>query len=252
MGEDVYLLRIEGPDRSALAHIRHGALRRRPQPDDHLFRIEPGCGADRRHRGTCASPPGPRRAVRHGNRDLCLESRVHPAGTAQKDRRHYAEGYRRMDGLRRRQLSAARRADSDVHDTRSLGRTDSGRARRRGIGADGDKACPGCPADVRSPRQSGKRDGGRTDFLLTEGNFLRRQAVPESGLADRGSDRQGGSCRFRRTGRTGKRTPACRLVCPRDRRITVGRHRRGHAVGTGGPADTLRLSDDSDDRGRSS
>ena len=129
-----------GPDRSALAHIRHGALRRRPQPDDHLFRIEPGCGADRRYHGTRASPPGPRRAVRHGNRDLCLESRVHPAGTAQKDRRHYAEGYRRMDGLRRRQLSAARRADSDVHDTRSLGRTDSGRARRRGIGADGDKA----------------------------------------------------------------------------------------------------------------
>lgn len=75
--------------------------------DDHLFRIEPGCGADRRHRGTRASPPGPRRAVRHGNRDLCLESRVHPAGTAQKGRRHYAEGYRRMDGLRRRQLSAA-------------------------------------------------------------------------------------------------------------------------------------------------
>ena len=164
-----------GPDRSALAHIRHGALRRRPQPDDHRFRAEPGRGADRRHHGARASPPGPRRAVRHGDRDLCLESRVHPAGADQKGRRHHAEGYRRMDGLRRRQLSTARGADSDVHDTRSPGRKDSGRHgcnRYRETGAGGNEACSGHTADDRSPRP-GKRGGGRTGSLLADENFFR-------------------------------------------------------------------------------
>ena len=93
-----------GPDRSALAHIRHGALRRRPQPDDHLFRIEPGCGADRRHRGE----PAPPRRVRDELFGMEIGTYASKAVftqrvTAQKDRRHYAEGYRRMDGLRRRQ-----------------------------------------------------------------------------------------------------------------------------------------------------
>ena len=138
MGEDVYLLRIEARIEAPWHIYDTGPYEGGPNPTTISFESNP----DAELIGGIAepSPPGPRRAVRHGNRDLCLESRVHPAGTAQKDRRHYAEGYRRMDGLRRRQLSAARRADSDVHDTRSLGRTDSGRARRRGIGADGDKA----------------------------------------------------------------------------------------------------------------
>ena len=129
MGEDVYLLRIEARIEAPWHIYDTGPYEGGPNPTTISFESNP----DAELIGGIAEPAPPRRV-----RDELFGMEI---GTyASKDRRHYAEGYRRMDGLRRRQLSAARRADSDVHDTRSLGRTDSGRARRRGIGADGDKA----------------------------------------------------------------------------------------------------------------
>lgn len=140
MGEDVYLLRIEARIEAPWHIYDMGPYEGGPNPTTISFESNP----DAELIGGIAEPAPPRR-VRDELFGMEIGTYASKAVFTQRVRlkkagRHYAEGYRRMDGLRRRQLSAARRADSDVHDTRSLGRTDSGRARRRGIGADGDKA----------------------------------------------------------------------------------------------------------------
>lgn len=86
MGEDVYLLRIEARIEAPWHIYDMGPYEGGPNPTTISFESNPDAELIGGHRGTRASPPGPRRAVRHGNRDLCLESRVHPTGTAQKGR----------------------------------------------------------------------------------------------------------------------------------------------------------------------
>lgn len=140
MGEDVYLLRIEARIEAPWHIYDTGPYEGGPNPTTISFESNP----DAELIGGIAEPAPPRR-VRDELFGMEIGTYASKAVFTQRVRlkktgRHYAGRLPSNGWPATKALSAARRADSDVHDTRSLGRTDSGRARRRGIGADGDKA----------------------------------------------------------------------------------------------------------------
>ena len=117
---------LYGPDRLAVAHVRHGPLRRRPQR--HCFHVHP----ERQLYAGRQNTPGEqtvqkiRPAVRHGDRHFRRACRIRAAGEAGSpgrgcpDRRQH-----RMDGLRRDKLPAAGRPGLHRYDRRSFGQNRS-------------------------------------------------------------------------------------------------------------------------------